>query len=245
VIRFEAASKRYSRSGALAVDHVSFEVAAHSTTVLIGPSGAGKTTLLRMVNRMVEPSGGRVLVDGNDVASVDAVRLRRSIGYVLQAGGLMPHRSVIDNIATVPMLKGMKRAAARDRAAEVLALVGLQSELAGRYPAELSGGQQQRVGVARALAADPEVLLMDEPFGAVDPIVRRELQAELKRLQNELGKTILLVTHDVDEAFALADEVVVLRQGGRVAQVASPAELLLRPVDDFVAQFIGVGSPTR
>ena len=244
MIRFEGASKVY-RDGTVAVGGVSFEVPAHTTTALLGPSGAGKTTLLRMVNRMIEPSSGSVLIDDVNVASVDPVQLRRSIGYVLQAGGLMPHRTVLDNVASVPRLRGESAASSRNRAEEMLALVGLEPRLGNRYPDELSGGQQQRVGVARALAGDPNVLLMDEPFGAVDPIVRRELQDELKRLQAELGKTILLVTHDVDEALALGDEIVILRTGGSIAQRATPTELLLHPADDFVASFIGAGNPAR
>jgi osmoprotectant transport system ATP-binding protein len=244
VIRFDAVGKDYS-DGTVAIDVVSFTVPSHSIVALIGPSGAGKTTLLRMVNRMVEPTRGRVLIDEVDVRLTDPVALRRSIGYVLQSGGLMPHRTVTENVATVPILNGLSPRAARSRAADYLELVGLDARLGQRYPAQLSGGQQQRVGVARALAGEPNILLMDEPFGAVDPIVRRELQGELKRIQSELGKTIVLVTHDVDEALALADEIVVLGKGGRLAQRATPTELLSAPADDFVADFIGVHDPSR
>nr|WP_228047088.1 ABC transporter ATP-binding protein [Saccharopolyspora sp. HNM0983] len=208
-------------------------------TVLVGPSGCGKTTLLRMVNRMVEPTSGRVLLDGTDVRELDPARLRRGIGYVIQQAGLFPHRDVLDNVGTVLVLGGTGRREARRRAVELLDLVGLPAELGTRYPAQLSGGQQQRVGVARALAADPPVLLMDEPFSAVDPVVRQGLQDELLRLQGELGKTVLFVTHDIDEAVKLGDRVAVLRQGGHLAQVAAPDELLARPADDFVTGFVG------
>jgi osmoprotectant transport system ATP-binding protein len=244
MIQFDHVGKDYP-DGTTAVGDLSFSVPSHRTVALIGPSGAGKTTLLRMVNRMVDPSRGRVLIDDVDVRTTNPVTLRRSIGYVLQAGGLMPHRTVLENVTAVPMLKGVSGKAARLRAAEYLELVGLDPAFGNRYPSQLSGGQQQRVGVARALAGEPNILLMDEPFGAVDPIVRRELQAELRRIQAELGKTIVLVTHDVDEALALADEIVVLGTGGRLAQRATPAELISAPADDFVADFIGVNDPSR
>ncbi|MFP7365426.1 ATP-binding cassette domain-containing protein [Corynebacterium callunae] len=244
MIEFENVSKSYA-SGRKAVDGVSFKVESHTITALVGSSGSGKSTLLSMVNRMIDPTSGRVLVDDIDVATVDPVHLRRSIGYVLQAGGLLPHRSVLDNIATVPVLKGESKSVARARALELLEVVGLDASLAQRYPAQLSGGQQQRVGVARALAADPNILLMDEPFGAVDPIVRIQLQQELIRLQKELGKTVLLVTHDIDEAFTLADEVVVLSPMGQIAQKGTPQKLLSAPANDFVSEFIGLGSGSR
>ncbi len=218
---------------------------SHRCVVLLGSSGSGKTTLVRMVNRMVEPSAGSVLIDGDDVRAADPVRLRRSIGYVLQSGGLLPHRTVADNVATVPVLGGVTRREALSRAAGLLERVGLDPRLAVRYPSQLSGGQQQRVGVARALAADPNILLMDEPFGAVDPIVRRELQDELLRLQAELGKTIVFVTHDVDEAFRLGDEVVVLKRQAQVAQRGTPAEILAEPADEFVRDFIGADRGQR
>ena len=213
MIEFESVAKTY-RGGAVAVADFSLTIPSHRTVVLVGSSGSGKTTLLRMVNRMVDPTSGHVLIDDEDVRDANPVRLRRSIGYVLQTGGLLPHRTVADNVATVRVLNGESRRKARAGAAELLERVGLDPSLGSRYPAQLSGGQQQRVGVARALATDPNILLMDEPFGAVDPIVRRELQDELLRLQAELGKTILFVTHDIEEAFRLGDEVVVLKEGG-------------------------------
>ena len=243
MIEFRAVSKTYPGL-VLAVAEFSLVVPSHRTVALVGSSGSGKTTLLRMVNRMVAPTSGRVLIDGEDVAGRDPVALRRSIGYVMQQGGLLPHRTVADNIATVPRLNGAPRRQARAAAVDLLVRVGLAPELGRRYPAELSGGQQQRVGVARALAANPNILLMDEPFGAVDPIVRRELQDELLRLQQELGKTIVFVTHDVDEAFRLADEVVVLREQAVVAQSGTPAEILAAPADDFVRYFIGAAERT-
>jgi len=231
--------------GTVAVTDFSCTVPSHRTVALVGSSGSGKTTLLRMVNRMVEPTSGSVLLDGTDVRELDKVALRRSIGYVPQAGGLLPHRTVVDNVATVPLLNGTPRRTARAAATDLLTLVGLDHGLARRYPAQLSGGQQQRVAVARALAADPHVMLMDEPFGAVDPIVRRDLQDEMLRLQAELGKTVVLVTHDVDEAFRLADEVVVLRTGGVVAQTGTPQEVLARPADEFVRRFVGADGADR
>ena len=238
MIEFRAVSKRYG-DGTVAVDNLDLVVEAGTITVLVGPSGCGKTTSLRMVNRMVEPTSGTVLLDGRDVRESDPARLRRRIGYVIQHAGLFPHRTVLDNIATVPLLSGWTRRSARRRAGELLELVGLPQELGRRYPAQLSGGQQQRVGVARALAADPPVLLMDEPFSAVDPVVREGLQDELLRLQGELDKTILFVTHDIDEAVRIGERVAVFRQGGRLAQYAPPDELLAHPADDFVASFVG------
>src|SRR5262245_46601229 len=192
-----------------------------------------------MVNRMVEPTSGRVLLDGRDTASIRPVELRRSIGYVIQHAGLFPHKTVVENIATVPLLLGQRKREARKRAEALLELVGLSAEVANRYPTQLSGGQQQRVGVARALAADPPILLMDEPFSAVDPVVRAQLQNEFRHLQRELDKTIVFVTHDIDEAIKLGDNVAVMRAGGTLAQVARPADLLSRPADSFVAGFIG------
>jgi osmoprotectant transport system ATP-binding protein len=242
-IEFRSVRKTYAdgRGEIVAVDDVSLTVPSHRTVVLLGSSGSGKTTLLRMVNRMVDPTSGSVLIDDEDVKDRDPVALRRRIGYVMQQAGLLPHIRVIDNIATVPVLNGIGRREARERALELMEVVGLDPRFASRYPSQLSGGQQQRVGVARALAADPNILLMDEPFGAVDPIVRRELQQELLRLQRELGKTILFVTHDVDEAFLLGDEVVVMATGGRIVQRGTPAEILTSPADDFVADFVGGG----
>jgi osmoprotectant transport system ATP-binding protein len=238
MIEFLAVTKRFD-DGTVAVDELSLTAPTGRITVLVGPSGCGKTTSLRMVNRMIEPSGGTIRIDGQDVAERSPADLRRGIGYVIQQAGLFPHRTVLDNIATVPRLTGTSRTAARARATELLELVGLSTELGSRYPVQLSGGQQQRVGVARALAADPPVLLMDEPFSAVDPVVRESLQDELLRLQGELGKTILFVTHDIDEAVRLGDAVAVLRTGGVLAQFDAPSKLLAEPADDFVAGFVG------
>jgi osmoprotectant transport system ATP-binding protein len=243
-IEFRAVSKRFA-DGTLAVDDFSLLLPAHKTTVLVGSSGSGKTTLLRMINRLVEPSDGVITIDDQPISERDPVTLRRGIGYVLQNAGLLPHFSVVDNIATVPVLTGVPRAEARRRALELMDVVGLERGLAKRYPSQLSGGQQQRVGVARALAVDPDILLMDEPFGAVDPIVRRELQAEIIRLQRELHKTIVFVTHDIDEAFLLGDQVVILENGARVAQIGSPSEIIENPASDFVADFIGAERGTR
>ncbi|SFN13077.1 osmoprotectant transport system ATP-binding protein [Pseudonocardia ammonioxydans] len=238
MIEFRGVTKRFP-DGTVAVDDLDLVAERGRITVFVGPSGCGKTTSLRMINRMVEPSAGRLEVDGRDVLSADPAELRRGIGYVIQQAGLFPHRTIVDNIATVPMLLGRGRRAARDRARELMETVGLDVSMAGRYPAQLSGGQQQRVGVARALAADPPVLLMDEPFSAVDPVVRESLQDELLRLQSELGKTIVFVTHDIDEAVKLGDRVAVFRVGGRLAQYDEPGVLLSRPVDDFVDTFVG------
>ncbi|WP_051267654.1 ABC transporter ATP-binding protein [Nakamurella lactea] len=238
MITFDAVSKRYP-DGTVAVNELTMEIPSGSTTVLVGPSGCGKTTSLRMINRMIDPSAGRILIDGTDVTAVPASRLRRGIGYVIQNAGLFPHRTVLDNVATVPVLTGTPRAAARREAAALLERVGLDPALGRRYPAQLSGGQQQRVGVARALAADPPILLMDEPFSAVDPVVRTELQDELLRLQADLGKTIVFVTHDIDEAIKLGDRLAILAVGGRLAQFAAPSQVLAAPADDFVAGFVG------
>ncbi len=238
MIRFDDVSKQYP-GGTTAVDHLDLEAPTGQITVLVGPSGCGKTTTLRMVNRMIEPTSGRIWLDDQDTGAMDAAEMRRGIGYVIQHAGLFPHRTVLDNVGTVPGLLGWDKKTIRDRSMELLERVGLDTAFAGRYPSQLSGGQQQRVGVARALAADPPVMLMDEPFSAVDPIVRDQLQDEFLRLQSELGKTILFVTHDIDEAIKLGDQVAVLRVGGKLAQVADPAYLLAHPVDDFVAGFVG------
>jgi osmoprotectant transport system ATP-binding protein len=238
VIEFRAVTKRFD-DGTIAVNSLDLTVEAGTITVFVGPSGCGKTTSLRMVNRMIDPTSGTILVDGKDVLSVDPPTLRRGIGYVIQQAGLFPHRTVLDNVATVPLLSGWSKGKARTRAAELLELVGLPAELGKRYPVQLSGGQQQRVGVARALAADPPVLLMDEPFSAVDPVVREGLQDELLRLQAELDKTIVFVTHDIDEAVRIGEKVAVFREGGILAQYDKPSELLARPADDFVAHFVG------
>ena len=243
-IEFRSVSKRFA-DGTIAVDDFSLVVPSRKTTVLVGSSGSGKTTLLRMINRMETPTSGQILIDDEDIAHAAPVPLRRRIGYVMQNSGLLPHRTVLDNVATVPRLTGVPRKAANERALELLDTVGLDRELARRYPAELSGGQQQRVGVARGLAVDPNILLMDEPFGAVDPIVRADLQQELLRLQHELGKTVVFVTHDIDEAFLLGDQVVILEKGARIAQQGHPKEILANPASDFVASFIGVDRGKR
>ncbi|SEE12783.1 osmoprotectant transport system ATP-binding protein [Streptomyces misionensis] len=238
MIRFEHVTKRYP-DGTTAVDDLSFEVAEGELVTLVGPSGCGKTTTMMMVNRLIEPTSGRIRVDGEDIAGVDPVRLRRRIGYVIQQVGLFPHRTVLDNTATVPVLLGWKRAKARARAAELLDLVGLDPKTYGpRYPEQLSGGQRQRVGVARALAADPPVLLMDEPFGAVDPVVREQLQDEFLRMQAAVRKTVLLVTHDIEEAVRLGDRIAVYGQG-RIEQFDTPGAVLGSPATPYVAGFVG------
>ncbi|RJS45118.1 ABC transporter ATP-binding protein [Nocardioides cavernaquae] len=244
MIEYRNVGKTFA-DGTPAVGDFSLVLPSHTTTVLVGSSGCGKTTLLRMVNRMVDPSAGQVLIDDVDVATRNPVDLRRSIGYVMQHAGLLPHRRVVDNVAVPLRLVGVPRAEARTRALDALEKVGLDAALAEKYPRQLSGGQQQRVGVARGLVADPNILLMDEPFGAVDPIVRDDLQQELLRLQRELGKTIVFVTHDIDEAFLLGDQVVILRKGGEVAQVGTPAEILAAPADDFVRSFVGLDKGRR
>ena len=238
MIRFDAVSKQFP-DGTRAVDRLTFEAPTGKITVLVGPSGCGKTTSLRMINRMIKPTGGRIWIDDQDTAGMDEAQLRRGIGYVIQHAGLFPHRTIVSNIATVPMLLGWDKRRAEARALELLERVGLPTNYAKRYPAQLSGGQQQRVGVARALAADPPVMLMDEPFSAVDPIVREQLQDEFLRLQGDLGKTIVFVTHDIEEAIKLGDQVAVLRDGGNLAQLTDPAHLLAHPIDDFVADFVG------
>ncbi|MEU2060216.1 ABC transporter ATP-binding protein [Streptomyces sp. NPDC013455] len=244
MIRIDGVTKRYP-DGTVAVDRLSLEIPDRAITVLVGPSGCGKTTTLRMINRMVEPSEGSILLDGQDIRQQPVNTLRRSMGYVIQNAGLFQHRTIVDNIATVPRLLGRSKQQARARAAELMERVGLDTALAKRYPYQLSGGQQQRVGVARALAADPPVLLMDEPFSAVDPVVRKGLQDELLRIQAELGKTIVFVTHDIDEAIKLGTKVAVLRTGGRLAQFAPPAELLSAPADPFVEDFLGADRGIR
>ncbi|MFC8530223.1 ABC transporter ATP-binding protein [Nocardia sp. NPDC057227] len=237
-IEFSDVSKTYP-DGTHAVAQLNLAIESGSFTVFVGPSGCGKTTSMRMINRMISPTSGTITVGGADIAGVDPVKLRRGIGYVIQGGGLLPHRTVVDNVATVPVLQGTSRKQARAAALEVLDRVGLDRQLAQRYPAQLSGGQQQRVGVARALAADPPVLLMDEPFSAVDPVVRAELQAEMRRLQGELKKTIVFVTHDIDEAITLGDKVAVFGRGGVLQQYDAPRTVLAQPATDFVAGFVG------
>ena len=243
-IEFRSVTKQFP-DGTVAVDDFSLVLPAHKTTVFVGSSGCGKTTLLRMINRLIEPTSGEITIDGEPIQNRDPVRLRRGIGYVMQNAGLLPHFTVIDNVATVPRLNGTPRAEARRRALELLDIVGLDRALADRYPRQLSGGQQQRVGVARGLAADPNILLMDEPFGAVDPIVRSELQTETLRLQRDLDKTVVFVTHDIDEAFLLGDQVVILEKGAHIAQVGTPSEIIENPASDFVAEFVGVERGAR
>ncbi len=238
LITFEGVTKRYP-DGTVALDDVSLECPTGQITVFVGTSGGGKTTALRTINRMVEPTGGRVLIDGRDVRERKPAELRRGIGYVIQHAGLFPHRTIEDNIATVPYLLRWNKKKARDTARQLMERVGLDAGMAKRYPFQLSGGQQQRVGVARALAADPPIMLMDEPFSAVDPVVRAELQDEFLRLQDELHKTIVFVTHDIDEAIKLGDRIAVFRTGGELVQVAAPEDLLAHPADDFVAGFVG------
>ena len=239
MIRFEGVSRRFAGADRPAVDGIDLDIAEGTTCVLIGPSGCGQSTTLRMVNRLVEPDAGRILLDGRDVAGVDPVRLRRGIGYVLQGIGLFPHRTVAENVATVPKLSGWSRARIADRVDEMLALVGLDPrDYRDRRPDELSGGQRQRVGVARALAADPAVLLMDEPFGAVDPVARSRLQSEIGEILRRLNKTVIIVTHDIDEAMRMGDRVVLMREG-RIVQADTPDRLLVGPADAFVESFVG------
>ena len=250
VVEFEHVTKRYDapvkrKDGKTpqtpgAVNDLSLTVPAGKICVLVGPSGCGKTTSLKMVNRLIEPTSGRILIDGVDAASRDVTELRRSIGYVIQQVGLFPHQTIGDNVATVPRLLGWPKDRLRSRSDELLSLVGLDpAKYRDRFPNQLSGGERQRVGVARALAVDPPIMLMDEPFGAVDPIVRDRLQNEFLRLQEELAKTILFVTHDIDEAIKIGDLVAVFQDGGVVAQFGTPAEILANPASEFVARFVG------
>jgi osmoprotectant transport system ATP-binding protein len=239
MIRLSGVGKTYE-DGTVAVHELDLDVARGELVCLVGPSGCGKSTTLKMINRLIEPTTGRIEIDGQDVTDQDPVKLRRGIGYVIQQVGLFPHQRITANVMTVPLLYGESKATARERAHRLLELVGLDPATYGdRYPHQLSGGQRQRVGVARALAADPPVLLMDEPFGAVDPVVRVRLQDEFLRLQRDLGKTVVLVTHDIDEAVRMGDRVAVFATGGRLAQYATPVELLGHPADDFVADFVG------
>jgi osmoprotectant transport system ATP-binding protein len=238
-VSYQGATKHYGNSDSIAVDHLTLEVPAGEICVLVGPSGCGKTTAMRMVNRMVEITEGDVLIGGESVREREPARLRREIGYVIQETGLFPHRTIAENIAAVPQLLGWKKERTRARTTELLELIQLDPELGDRYPAQLSGGQQQRVGVARALAADPLVMLMDEPFGAIDPINRERLQNEFLRLQAEIQKTVLFVTHDIDEAIKMGDRIAILREGGKLEQFATPAEILMSPATEFVEDFVG------
>lgn len=240
-VEFRHVSKHFGqqRGTGAAVDDLSLVVSPGEICVLVGPSGCGKTTTLKMVNRLVEPSSGHVFIDGRDVASMDAVTLRRGVGYVIQQIGLFPHQTVADNVATVPKLLGWPEERIRGRVDELLRLIGLEPHMRDRYPSQLSGGERQRVGVARAMAVEPPVMLMDEPFGAVDPIVREHLQDEFLRLQRQLGTTVLFVTHDINEAIKMGTRVAVFEQAGRLAQYSAPAELLARPTNDYVARFVG------
>ena len=235
-IEFSQVTKRYGAN--TVVNNLTLSIPAGETTVFVGSSGCGKTTTLRMINRMVEPQEGTITIGGQNIADQDPYKLRRSIGYVMQSGGLLPHRTVLENVMTVPLLNGTPKSQAKERALDLLGTVGLDASLAQRYPAQLSGGQAQRVGVARALAADASILLMDEPFSAVDPIVRTELQEELLRLQGELHKTIVFVTHDIDEALFLGDNIAVFAPGGKLAQYGAPEEILTNPANDFVESFV-------
>ncbi|TWS23931.1 ATP-binding cassette domain-containing protein [Tsukamurella sputi] len=245
-IELEKVIKRYRGQEKPAVKELSIAIEAGETVAIVGPSGCGKTTTLKMINRLIEPSSGRVLIDGADVTTADGDHLRQGIGYVVQAGGLFPHWTVEKNIGAVPGLLGWDKARTRARVAELLELVGLDPEVfRGRFPKEMSGGQQQRVGVARALAADPPVLLMDEPFGAVDPITRVRLQDQLLAIQEELHKTIVIVTHDVDEAIKLGDRVLILSEGGQIEQFGTPEEILTAPANAFVEEFVGSGATLK
>jgi osmoprotectant transport system ATP-binding protein len=239
MIRLSGVGKTYP-DGTVAVESLDLDINAGELVVLVGPSGCGKSTTLKMINRLIEPTTGTIEIGGRDVTGEDPVKLRRGIGYVIQQVGLFPHQKILANVMTVPLLYGESKATARERASELLDMVGLDPSTYGsRYPHQLSGGQRQRVGVARALAADPPVLLMDEPFGAVDPVVRVRLQDEFLRVQRELDKTVVFVTHDIDEAVKMGDRVAVFAVGGRLAQYGTPAELLARPADEFVEDFVG------
>jgi osmoprotectant transport system ATP-binding protein len=239
MISLRDVSKRFRGTKGAAVENLTMDVNDGETVVLVGPSGCGKTTTMKMINRLIEPTSGAILVDGRNVLEQDPVKLRRSIGYVIQSVGLLPHRSIADNIATVPSLLGWDEAKTKERVRELAATLELDDELLDRYPAELSGGQRQRVGVARGLAVDPPVMLMDEPFGAVDPIVRGRLQDQFLDIQRTLKKTIVFVTHDIDEAIKMADRIAILNRGGIIEQYASPEEILRAPANEFVEQFVG------
>jgi osmoprotectant transport system ATP-binding protein len=238
-IVFDRVTKRYPGRTEAAVDELSLVIPAGEICVLVGPSGAGKTTAMKMVNRLIEFDGGDITIDGRSIRDYDATELRRGIGYVIQQIGLFPHMTIADNVATVPRLLGWPKARTRERVGELLELVGLDPEYGNRYPSQLSGGQRQRVGLARALAADPPLMLMDEPFGALDPITRDRLQLEFLRLHDEVRKTVIFVTHDIDEAIKLGDRIAILREGGMLAQYDTPDRILAHPADDFVSRFVG------
>jgi osmoprotectant transport system ATP-binding protein len=238
-IVFERATKRYAGREQAAVENLSLTIPAGDICVLVGPSGAGKTTAMKLVNRLIELDEGDITIDGTSIRDQDAVELRRGIGYVIQQVGLFPHMTIAENIATVPRLLGWPKKRTKERIAELLDLVGLEQEYADRYPSQLSGGQRQRVGLARALAVDPPLMLMDEPFGALDPITRDRLQLEFLRLHEDVRKTVIFVTHDIDEAIKLGDRIAIMREGGHLAQYDTPDRLLAHPADDFVARFVG------
>jgi osmoprotectant transport system ATP-binding protein len=240
MISLQKVTKRFEGSDDLAVNDLSMEINEGETVVLVGPSGCGKTTTMKMINRLIEPSSGTITMNGTDVSKQNPVELRRKIGYVIQSIGLMPHRTVADNIATVPKLERWDQKRIIDRTEELAGILDLDRGLLRRYPSELSGGQRQRVGVARALAVDPPVMLMDEPFGAVDPIIRERLQDQFLDIQERLRKTIVFVTHDIDEAIKMADRIAILNRGGVIEQYAAPEEILRAPANDFVKQFVGV-----
>ncbi len=246
MIQLDQVSKRYPGANSFAIEELSLEIAAGETVMLVGPSGCGKTTTMRLINRLIEPTGGQILVDGKDVSTVDADELRRHIGYVIQQIGLFPHLTVAANIGMVPRALGWSKQRIGERVEELLTLVGLEpATFRRRYPKQLSGGQQQRVGVARALAADPPVLLMDEPFGAIDPITRERLHDEFVALQANIRKTVVIVTHDITEAVKLGDRIAIFAEGGRLAQFDTPARILAEPADEFVASFVGGGAAVR
>jgi osmoprotectant transport system ATP-binding protein len=246
MIRLDGVSKRYPGASTFAIEELSLDVAPGETVILVGPSGCGKTTTMRLVNRLIEPTSGRILVDGKDVSTVDADELRRHIGYVIQQIGLFPHLTVTANIGMVPRALGWPKRRIAERVDELLTLVGLDPvTFRRRYPKQLSGGQQQRVGVARALAADPPVMLMDEPFGAIDPITRDRLHDEFVALQANIRKTVVIVTHDITEAVKLGDRIAIFAEGGRLAQFDTPARILAEPADEFVASFVGSGAAVR
>jgi osmoprotectant transport system ATP-binding protein len=245
MIRLENLTKVFPNQNEPAVDDLSMEIYEGEIVVLVGPSGCGKTTTMKMINRLIEPSSGRIFLQGEDVTNVNSDKLRRRIGYVIQQIGLFPHMTIADNIATVPKMLGWDKKRISDRTDELLETVGIDLSYRDRYPKELSGGQRQRIGVARAMAADPSVLLMDEPFGAIDPITRDRLQDEFLRLQQEIRKTIVFVTHDIDEAIKMGDRIAILKQQSKIAQYDTPEKILTDPADDFVADFIGGGASIK